>query len=90
MPIYAGSRYEGLRFTPIVEQDNSTTRRFLHLRVPPFYRSLTQRELLPEEELDYLAYEYSGQSRRWWQIAEANDLFWPLDLPSATRLDMPF
>jgi len=90
MPIFAGSRYEGLKFTPLIEADNSTTKKFIHLRIPPRYSLVTQHELLPEEELDLLAYEYGGQARRWWQIAEANSLFWPLDLPQATRLDMPF
>jgi hypothetical protein len=42
------------------------------------------------EELDFLSYVFSGQARRWWEVAEANNLFWPLDLPQATRLDVPY
>jgi len=87
MPIFAGSRYEGLLFTPLIEDD--TTRRFMHLRVPPAFDSSTQHELLPTEELDLLAYHYDGQARRWWRIAETNDLFWPLELPQGTRVDIP-
>ena len=89
MPIFAGSRYEGIAFTPLVD-DAGTTRKFVHLRVPPAYTSNDQHELLVGEELDYLAYHYAGQARRWWEVAEANSLFWPLGLPQATRLDMPF
>lgn len=89
MSIYAGSRYERLSFTPIVEEDGST-KRFLHLRVPGQLDSFIQHELLPKEEFDFLAMNYSGQSRKWWLIAEANDLFWPFDLDQGTRLDIPF
>jgi len=88
MPIFSGSRFEGLSYTPLID-DDGTTRKFVHLRVPPPPYSTTQHELLPEEELDYLAYYYLGQSRRWWSFAEFNNLFWPLDLPSAFRVDVP-
>jgi hypothetical protein len=89
MPIFAGSRYEGLSFTPLIDDDGEITRRFIHLRVPPPPRSARQHELLPGEEIDFLAYHYLGQARRWWQIAEVNNLFWPLDLPQASRVDVP-
>lgn len=88
MPIFAGSRYEGLSYTPLID-DEGATRRFVHLRVPPRPRSTIQHELMPGEELDFLAYQYLGQARRWWQVAEVNELFWPLDLPQATRVDIP-
>lgn len=89
MPIFAGSRYQGLAFTAIKGSDD-IAKKFLHLRLPPSYQSQVQREILPGEELDYLAYHYSGQSRQWWRIAEANKLFWPLEIPNGTRLDIPF
>jgi hypothetical protein len=88
MPIFSGSRFESLSFTPLTD-DEGVTRRFIHLRVPPAYISEIQHEVLPTEELDYLAFQYRGQARRWWEIAEANDMFWPLDVPQGTRLDMP-
>jgi hypothetical protein len=87
MAIFAGSRYEGLSFTVLTE--DSISKKFLHLRVPPSYVSTQQHELLPADTLDLLAYFYTGQARNWWRFCEANDLFWPLDIPQATRLDIP-
>lgn len=88
MPIFVGSRYEKQSYSSIVGDDGKT-RRFIHLRIPPNQLKEIQHELLPKQELDYLAFVYLGQSRKWWLIAEANDLFWPLDIPQATRLDIP-
>jgi hypothetical protein len=87
MAIFSGSRYSGLSFTVLSE--SGISKKFLHLRVPPVYASARQHELLPADELDLLAYYYTGQARNWWRFAEANNLFWPLDLPQATRLDIP-
>lgn len=89
MPVFAGSRNQGLLFTAIIG-DDGITKKFLHLRIPPSYRSQIQHQTLPGEELDFLAFHYNGQARQWWQIAEANGLFWPLEIPSGTRLDIPF
>lgn len=86
MPIFAGSRYEGLSYTII---DDGEQKKFLHLRLSAIYSSTRQHELKPSEDLDLLSFYYHGQSRLWWRFAEANNLFWPFDLPQGTRLDIP-
>ena len=88
MPIFVGSRYEGLSYSAVLD-DDGITKRFIHLRTPADYVSYVQHELLPAQELDFLALVYLGQSRKWWQLAETNDLFWPLGLEQGTRLDIP-
>jgi|MudIll2142460700_1097286.scaffolds.fasta_scaffold1337642_2 hypothetical protein len=89
MPIFAGSRYEGLQFTSLAMPDGVKSRRILYLRIPGKEPSVTRHELLPKQELDFLSFHYLGQSRQWWRFAEVNDLFWPLDLPSGAKLDVP-
>lgn len=88
MPIFAGSRYEGAQFS-VVEERNREQKKFLHMRIPPTPYCETQHEVTPGETLDFLSFRLGGQARKWWFIAEANDLFWPLDLSQGTRLDMP-
>jgi len=88
VPIFAGSRYEGAQFS-VVEERSREQKKCLHLRIPSGSYSETQHEVHPGETLDFLSFRRGGQARKWWQIAEANDLFWPLDLSPGTRLDMP-
>jgi len=89
MAIFAGSRNEGLAYSAVEEEDG-TKKKFLHLRVPPKYATQIEHEMLPKQELDFLSYELSGQARNWWKIAEANDLFWPLELTQGSRIRIPF
>ncbi len=88
MPIFAGSRYEGIPFTAVALEDG-TKKKATFLRLAPKPPSATRHELLPKQDLDFLAMHYLGQARLWWRFAEANDLFWPLDLPSGTQLNVP-
>ena len=83
MAIYAGSRYERISYSVVTEADG-TRKRFLNLRISPVYNPQQSYTMLPKDELDLLAYRYLGQSRQWWKFAEANDLFWPLDIPQGT------
>jgi hypothetical protein len=41
------------------------------------------------ETMEYLAWRYYGDSKMWWRIAEANPPRFPLDLPTATPLNIP-
>jgi hypothetical protein len=88
MPIFAGSRYEGAQYS-VVDERNGEHKKCLHLRIPSPAYSETQHEVKPGEALDFLSFRLGGQARKWWRVAEANDLFWPLGLSSGTRLDMP-
>jgi hypothetical protein len=88
MPIYVGSRFEALKYS-VVEEADGTQKRFMHLRIPNEYTPKRTHELLPRQQLDFLAYRYTGQARQWWKFAEANDLFWPLDLDQGTKLKVP-
>jgi nucleoid-associated protein YgaU len=41
------------------------------------------------ETIEYLAWRYYGDSKYWWRIADANNLSFPLDIPTGTTLSIP-
>ena len=88
MPIFVGSRFESIKYS-MVEESDGTKKRFMHLRIPGDYTPKRTHELLPQQQLDFLSYRYIGQARLLWKFAEANDLFWPLDLDQGTLLKVP-
>jgi len=96
MPVFEGSRYENVEYTAIVGKD-LITRKYLHLR-----ESMKAEDVNPSwvlhtvnagDELDHLAYKYSGQdankSKNWWVIADVNNVLWPLDVETGTSLIIP-
>lgn len=96
MPVFEGSRYEGLEYTAVTGQD-FVTRKYLHLREPKTEEDAEPDWIVHEtaigDDLDLLAYVYtnnnSSKSKLWWLIAEMNDLLWPLDVEPGTDLMIP-
>jgi nucleoid-associated protein YgaU len=41
------------------------------------------------ETIEYLAWRYYGNSALWWQIAEANDLQYPINLVVGSSINIP-
>lgn len=86
MPIFRGSRYQGQRFTALVE-DDGTEKRFMHLRtdtvsledVGQSFKLFRRRS--PEELLDGIAFDEYAKSRLQWVLAEVNDMksYWELE-----------
>lgn len=92
MPIFRGSRYEGVEYTGVRDHAGNV-RRTLHDR-----RLLTQDDLgdgavvhtvQTGEELDLLAFRYGGKARLWWLIADANGIEFPFELEPGARLLIP-
>ena len=96
MPVFSGSRYEGLEYTAVTGQD-LVTRKYLHLR-----ESKTEEDVEPDwivhevsigDDLDLLAYKYANnnasKSKLWWLIAAVNGLLWPLDVEPGSDLMIP-
>jgi len=79
MPIFRGSRYEGLKFTSIINADGNESR-FMHLRtntvtmedVGDDFKMFRQRS--SEELIDLMAFNEYGKSRLGWVLAEVNNL----------------
>jgi len=93
MPIYKGSRYENLKFTALLRQNQRSPARFLHDR-----ENLKQSDLNDQfkiyivkqtDELDYLAKIFGGPERLWWIIADINQIEKPYDLKPGTQLIIP-
>jgi len=92
MPVYRGSRYDGVSTTPLTDVNNRMIR-YLHNRTPltqndlvgPAYRY----ELRQGDDLDRLSFLRSGEERLWFLIAELNEVFWPFDLGPEDELLIP-
>ena len=42
------------------------------------------------EDMQFLAFKFMKDASRWWELAEMNPEVWyPLDMPMATRLHVP-
>ena len=80
------SRY---RFSVVCEDGDAA---FLGNRprtaVPPRPDDLTH-AVAEGDRLDLLAHRYLGDARLWWVIADANDIFWPMDLETGAVLRIP-
>jgi hypothetical protein len=92
MPVFKGSRYEGVEYDAI--RDNTgQVRRILH---PPPRVALEELEndfqVLPVQagdELDMLAFKFSGAERRWFVIADLNDIDFAWDLSDFKEIVVP-
>lgn len=83
MPVFRGSRYDGVRFTGILGEDGKV-RKFLHAR-RPFALDEVQNPIVIQnfqrgDELDALASRTAGKPRLWWIIADANNVLFPLSV----------
>lgn len=92
MPVFKGSRYEGVEFDAI--RDNTgQVRKVLH---PPPRVTLEELEndfqVLPvqaSDELDMLAYLFGGAERKWYVIADLNDIDFAWDLSGFKEIVVP-
>ena len=92
MPIFRGSRYEGVPYTGVKTRDGKT-RKFLHDR-----RVFTQDDIgerafehvvVGQEQLDGLANLYYNDQNLWWLIADVNNIFFALDIQPGDILFIP-
>ena len=96
MPVFQGSRYEGLPYTAIPGSDN-TPRKWLHPRTPLSQQDVNSDWILytvaASDSLDDIAFRFAGsvedKERLWWLIAEINGILWPLDLVPGTQIIIP-
>jgi hypothetical protein len=90
MAIFSGSRYAGIAFTVTTESDGLIIKSFMHIPAPSGERGRSEFILRDGENLETLAYSRGRDARKWWLLATVNDLEWPLDVPTGTKLSMPF
>jgi nucleoid-associated protein YgaU len=92
MPIFRGSRYEGVEYTGVRDHAGNV-RRTLHDRRPLAPDALRDGAVVHTvqagEELDLLAFRYGGKARLWWLIADVNGIDFPFDIEPGTRLLIP-
>ena len=81
MPVFRGSRYDGVRFTGILGEDGKV-RKFLHAREQLTLQELDEPVLIQDfqlnDELDALANRAAGKPRLWWVLADVNEILFPL------------
>lgn len=98
MPVYQGSRYAGVSVT-VLKTEGGRTIRYLHTRVPKTQRDLVYpagvHSLRLMQDLDEIAFKVGGLSRKWWLLADVNEVFdaWAQadgeELEPGTRLIIP-
>lgn len=96
MPVFQGSRYEGLSYTTIPGTDN-IPRKWLHPRTALTQQDISQDWILytvtSADSLDDIAFRFAGsiedKERLWWLIAEVNGIQWPLDLTPGQQIIIP-
>jgi len=92
MPVFRFSRYDGSSFVGL-RFDDGNVKRFVQSQTPinvdDVFEDWVEHEVQAGEELDQLAFEYGGDERLWWMIAEVNGLSWPWDIQGGTRLIIP-
>lgn len=92
MPIFKGSRYEGVEYTGIIGKDG-IVRKFLHQRVPVSESDITTDVVVHTvdvtEELDQLAHRFAIKPLLWWLIADVNNIMFPLEIEPGSLLLIP-
>lgn len=92
MPVFKGSRYEGVKFTGIVGKDGKV-RRYLHAREPLKLSEMPEPIVIHPfeygEVIDELAWRAAGKPRLWWVIADVSNLLFPLEIEPGTELSIP-
>jgi len=92
MPIFKGSRYEGVKITGFTTASGQL-RAFLHSRNKLSSADIGEDFIIHRvkqgDTIDGLAFEYGGKTRLWWIIADVNDLEFPLDLTINQELIIP-
>lgn len=92
MPVYPGSRYEGVARSALV-RTNGQQDAILHSRERVKAEDLNEDSVVHEfevtEELDLLAYDFGGKTRLFWLIADINEIVDPFNIPVGTKLVIP-
>lgn len=92
MPIFSGSRYEGVDITGIKSLDGKS-RKFLHDRriysKEDVGSNSFEHTVAGGEQLDSLADSFYGDQNLWWLIADVNDILFALDLQPGQILTIP-
>lgn len=92
MPVFRGSRYEGVKFTGILGSDGRV-RRFLHarepLRIADMRSPIVLHSIQRGDALDALASRAAGKPLLWWLIADVNDVMFALDIEPGTEIAVP-
>lgn len=83
MSVYRNSRYKNVKFTSVNFQDGSR-KVFLHSRTPltkdDIDTPLYVRTLRETDTLDIMAKRFGGDERKWWILADINEILFPLEL----------
>ena len=91
MPIFNGSRYQGISIQPI--RMNGTVKPYIESRValgPEV--GITQSdiyEVKDGDKLDAIAWRFRGKPELWWIIAEANEIEFCFDIKAGQKLIIP-
>jgi len=93
MPVFRGSRYEGLDYTSLIV--DGVEKKFMHLRTDTVEldavgdQFTVKRKVSEEETMDQIAFVKYSKPRLGWVLAEVNGLenFW--DLPIGSSIVMP-
>lgn len=93
MPIFRGSRYEGSKFTAIVDSEG-VTRKYVHPHVPKTVDDLDgDFRVVPKQigdELDDLAANVDGgKERLWWVIADVSGIQFAFEIEDGEDLVIP-
>lgn len=92
MPVFKGSRYEGVRFTGILGKDGKV-RKFLHPREPLSLAQVAEQVYIHKFEagelIDELAWKAAGRPRLWWILADISDVLFPLEIESGSDIVIP-
>ena len=92
MPVFKGSRYEGVKFTGILGKDGKV-RKYLHGREPiklaDVKEPLVVHLLEQGEAIDELAWRAAGKPRLWWIVADVSNILFPLDVAPGTEIVVP-
>ena len=91
MGIFAGSRYEGVEYVKIIDTDGKSKQYLLQRKPisPDDVLTFNVHWLKEKEELDLIADEVFADGRKWWIIAEVNEIDFPFDLEAGTKIIIP-
>lgn len=83
MAVYKNSRYRGVKYTSVKFQDGSR-KVFLHSRTPvtadDILTPITVFNIREQDTLDMLAKRRGSDEKKWWILADINEVLFPLEL----------
>jgi hypothetical protein len=92
MPVFRGSRYEGVKFTAIIGKDGKT-RKFLHQRdlftLSQMRNPISFQQFQNGQVIDEIAWLACGQPLLWWLLADVNGIAFALDIEPGAEIAIP-